>query len=115
MGHGRTDPGRLGGDRGGFGTERTSRQVRCFAARRGGGPIVGEHRDRFCRFGCEFEAALAGQGRERVVVDSAEVDDDLVGEMTEILTGMCARRYGERAAANRAKRAMTAVGGCEAV
>jgi predicted site-specific integrase-resolvase len=50
------------------------------------------------------------------VVDSAEVDDDLVGGMTEILTSMFARVYGKHAAANRAKRAMTAaaVGDCEA-
>jgi predicted site-specific integrase-resolvase len=71
--------------------------------------IVVEHRDRFCRFGSEYvEAALAAQGRELVVVDSAEVDDDLVRDMTEILTSACARLYGKRAAANRAKRAITA-------
>jgi predicted site-specific integrase-resolvase len=70
--------------------------------------IVVEHRDRFCRFGSEYvEAALAAQGRELVVVDSAEVDDDLVRDMTEILTSMCAL-YGKRAAANRAQRAITA-------
>jgi predicted site-specific integrase-resolvase len=69
--------------------------------------IVVEHRDRFCRFGSEYvEAALAAQGRELVVVDSAEVDDDLVRGMTEILTSMCARMYGKRAAQNRAKRAL---------
>lgn len=71
--------------------------------------IVVEHRDRFCRFGSEYvEAALAAQGRDLVVVDSAEVADDLVRDMTEILTSMCARLYGKRAAANRAKRAITA-------
>lgn len=71
--------------------------------------IVVEHRDRFCRFGSEYvEAALAAQGRELVVVDSAEVDDDLVRDMTEILTSMCARLYGKRAAQNRAKRALAA-------
>ena len=59
------------------------------------GRIVVEHRDRFCRFGSEYvEAALAAQGRELVVIDSAEVDDDLVRGMTEILTSMCARLYG---------------------
>ncbi|KZS59451.1 resolvase [Mycobacterium kansasii] len=71
--------------------------------------IVVEHRDRFCRFGSEYvEAALAAQGRALVVVDSAEVDDDLVRDMTEILTSMCARLYGKRAAQNRAKRALAA-------
>lgn len=82
------------------------------------GRIVAEHRDRFCRFGSEYvEAALAAQGRELVVIDSAEVDDDLVRDMTEILTSMCARLYGKRAAADRAKRAVAAAadtGECEA-
>jgi predicted site-specific integrase-resolvase len=72
------------------------------------GRIVVEHRDRFCRFGSEYvEAALAAQGRD-LVVDSAEVDEDLVRDMTEVLTSMCARLYGKRAAANRAKRAVAA-------
>jgi len=81
------------------------------------GRIVVEHRDRFCRFGSEYvEAALAAQGRGLVVVDGVEVDDDLVRDMTEILTSMCARLYGKRAAANRAKRAITAAAAddCEA-
>ncbi len=72
------------------------------------GRIVVEHRDRFCRLGSEYvEAALAAQGRD-LVVDSAEVDEDLVRDMTEVLTSMCARLYGKRAAANRAKRAVAA-------
>ncbi|AOS95066.1 IS607 family transposase (plasmid) [Mycobacterium intracellulare subsp. chimaera] len=70
--------------------------------------IVVEHRDRFCRFGSEYvEGALVAQGRELVVVDSAEVDDDLVRDMTKILTSMCPL-YGKRAAANRARRAIAA-------
>jgi predicted site-specific integrase-resolvase len=78
-----------------------------------GGPlvrrIVVEHRDRFCRFGSQYvQAALAAQGREVVVVDAAEVDDDVVRDMSEILTSMCARLYGMRAAENRAKRALAA-------
>lgn len=72
--------------------------------------IVVEHRDRFARFGAEYvEAALAANGRRLLVVDPAEVDDDLVRDMTEILTSFCARLYGKRAAANRAARAITAV------
>jgi predicted site-specific integrase-resolvase len=71
--------------------------------------IVVEHRDRFRRFGSEYvEAALGAQGGELVVVDSSEVDDDLVRDMTEILTSMCARLYGRWAAQNRAKRAIAA-------
>jgi putative resolvase len=71
--------------------------------------IVVEHRDRFARFGAEYvEAALAAQGRRLMVVDPAEVDDDLVGDVTEILTSLCARLYGRRGAANRAGRAVAA-------
>jgi predicted site-specific integrase-resolvase len=79
--------------------------------------IVVEHQDRLCRFGSEYvQAALAAQGRKLVVVDSAEVDDDLVRDMTDILTSMCARSYGKRAAQNRARRAITAAAAddCEA-
>ena len=71
--------------------------------------IVAEHRDRFARFGAEYvEAALAASGRRLLAVDLAEVDDDLVRDVTEILTSLCARLYGRRAAANRAARAVAA-------
>lgn len=74
--------------------------------------IVVEHRDRFARFGAEYvEAALAAQGRRLLVVDPAEVDDDLVRDVTEILTSLCARLYGRRAAVNRARRAVEAATG----
>jgi len=73
--------------------------------------IVVEHRDRFARFGAEYvEAALSAQGRRLLVVDAAEVDDDLVRDVTEILTSLCARLYGQRAAENRAARAVAALG-----
>jgi predicted site-specific integrase-resolvase len=72
--------------------------------------IVVEHRDRFVRFGAEYvEAALSAQGRRLLVVDPAEVDDDLVRDMTEVLTSMCARLYGRRAAASRVRRAVAEV------
>jgi predicted site-specific integrase-resolvase len=71
--------------------------------------IVVEHRDRFARFGAEYvEAALTAQGRRLLVVDPAEVDDDLVRDVTEILTSLCARLYGRRVAADRAERAVAA-------
>ena len=74
--------------------------------------IVTEHRDRFARFGAEYvEAALSAQGRRLLVADPAEVDDDLVRDVTEILTSLCARLYGRRAAANRAARAVEVVTG----
>ena len=72
--------------------------------------IVVEHRDRFVRFGAEYvEAALSAQGRRLLVVDPAEVDDDLVRDVTEILTSLCARLYGRRAAKKRAERIAAAV------
>ena len=74
--------------------------------------IVVEHRDRFARFGAEYvEAALEAQGRRLLVADPAEVDDDLVRDVTEILTSLCARLYGRRAAANRAARGIAAITG----
>ena len=76
--------------------------------------IVVEHRDRFARFAVEYvEAALSATGRELIVVDPAELDDDLVRDMTEILTSFCARLYGKRAAANRAQRVIEAATGPE--
>ncbi len=69
--------------------------------------IVVEHRERLARFGVEnLEAALSAQGRRIVVVDDDEVDDDLVRDMTEVLTSFCARLYGHRGARNRAIKAM---------
>lgn len=74
--------------------------------------IAVEHRDRFARFGAEYvEAALAAQGRQLLVMDPSGLDDDLVRDVTEILTTLCARLYGRRAAADRAKRAVEAATG----
>jgi predicted site-specific integrase-resolvase len=70
--------------------------------------ILVEHRDRFARFGSEYVAAsLEASGRRLVVIDDAEVDD-LVRDMTEVLTSFCARLYGRRAAAHRAAKALAA-------
>ena len=69
--------------------------------------IVVEHRHRLARFGVEhLEAALSAQGRKVVVIDDAEVDDDLVRDMTEVLTSFCARLYGRRGTRNRAIKAL---------
>ena len=71
--------------------------------------IVVEHRDRFARFGSEYVvASLSANGRQLVVVDDTEVDDDLVRDMTEVLTSFCARLYGRRAATHRAAKALCA-------
>jgi putative resolvase len=71
--------------------------------------IVVEHRDRLARFGLEhLSAALEAVGRRIVVIDDAELDDDLVRDMTEVLTSFCARLYGRRSASRRAKTALRA-------
>ncbi|GII79326.1 hypothetical protein Sru01_43080 [Sphaerisporangium rufum] len=71
--------------------------------------IVVEHRDRLARFGVEYiEAALSAQGRMVRVVDDGEVEDDLVRDMTDVLTWFCARLYGRRAARDRAEKALAA-------
>ena len=73
--------------------------------------MVVEHLNRLVRFGAEYiEAALAASGR-RLVVDEAEMKDDLVQYMIDVLVSFCARFYGQgrRSAKNRAKRAQEAL------
>jgi len=75
--------------------------------------IVVEHRDRLARFGIEhLTCALQATGRRIVILDGAELADDLVDDlvrdMTEILTSFCARLYGRRSAARKAKAATLA-------
>ena len=74
--------------------------------------VIVEHRERLARFGVGMvEAMLQARGGSLIVIDDAEVPDDLVRDMTEILTCFCARLYGKRSAANRAKRALEAASG----
>lgn len=69
--------------------------------------VVVGHRDRLARFGAgHLEAALPVQGRRIGVVDAGGVDDDLIRDMTEVLTSFCARLYGRRGARNRAVKAL---------
>jgi putative resolvase len=66
--------------------------------------IVVEHRDRLARFGVEhLESALSASDRRLVVLDTDETADDLVRDMTEVLTSLCARLYGRRSAKRRAR------------
>ncbi len=74
------------------------------------GMIIVEHRDRLARMNAGLvESALKAQNRRLIVVDDKELDDDLVRDMAEMLTSFCARLYGRRAAANKAKAALKAV------
>jgi putative resolvase len=52
------------------------------------------------------EAALSAHGRRLLVLDDWEVTDDLVGDLVEVLTSLCARLYGRRSARNRALKAV---------
>lgn len=71
--------------------------------------VVVEHKDRLGRMNVELvEAALSATGRRLVVLDDGEVEDDLVRDMVEVLTSLCARLYGRRSAKNRAKKALEA-------
>ena len=73
------------------------------------GYILVEHRDRLARFGVGMvDAMLQARGGRLLVIEDNEVDDDLVRDVTEMLTCFCARLYGRRSAANRARQAISA-------
>ncbi len=72
--------------------------------------ILVEHRERLTRFGFDYvEAALAAQNRRIMVIEPDEMKDDIVRDMTEVLTSLCARLYGKRSAQHRAQKAMAAL------
>lgn len=74
--------------------------------------IVVEHKDRLVQFGSEYlEALLETSGRKLMVMEKAEMKDDLVQDMINVLTSFCARLYGRRSAKNRAERALKAAQG----
>src|ERR1700747_2604527 len=67
--------------------------------------IVVEHRDRLMPCDAESVAAsLTAQERKLLVMESSEVNDDLVQDMIEVLTSFCARLYGRRSARHKAKK-----------
>ncbi|GAB2861182.1 hypothetical protein GCM10027074_30420 [Streptomyces deserti] len=71
--------------------------------------VVAEHKDRLGRMNVELvEAALSATGRRLLVLDDGEVEDDLVRDMVEVLTSICARLYGRRSAKRRARKALEA-------
>jgi putative resolvase len=50
------------------------------------------------------QAALAAHGRKVFVVDDGELADDLVADMTEVLTSFCAQLHGARNRADKVLR-----------
>jgi putative resolvase len=57
----------------------------------------------------QLERSLRAAKRAIVVIDSGEVEDDLVRDMIDLMTCFSARLYGRRSANNRARRAMQAL------
>ena len=93
----------------GSGLNGNRRRLRRLVADGTVGTIVVEHRERLSRFGFEYvEAALAGRGARILVMDEGELEDDLVRDVTEVMTSLCARLYGRRSARRRAERALAA-------
>lgn len=71
--------------------------------------IIVEHRNRLAQVNVGLvESALKAQGRRILIVDDSELDDDLVRDMTEVLTSFCARLYGKRGAKHKVSAAMEA-------
>ena len=72
--------------------------------------ILIEHRDRLTRFAYEaIEHALKAQGRTITVIDNTENEDDLICDMTEVLTSFCTRLYCRRGAKNKARQALKTI------
>ncbi len=72
--------------------------------------IIVEHRGRLaCMNVGLVESALKAQGRRILVVDDTGLDDDLLRDMTEVLTSFCARLYDRKSAKRRAQQALEAL------
>jgi putative resolvase len=54
---------------------------------------------------------MAACGRRIVVLEESETTSDLVGDVTEVLTSLCARLYGQRWASRRAAKAVAVATG----
>ena len=72
--------------------------------------IIVEHRDRLTRMNVGLvESVLEASGRRLIVVDDTERDDDLLQDMTEVLTLFCARLYDHKSAKRRVQQALEAL------
>ncbi len=79
------------------------------------GTIVAGHRECLARVGvgCR-EAAVAARGGKLIVAGQAGVSGDVVGDMVEVLTSLCAGLCGRRLAGHRAGLALAVAGGDQA-
>jgi predicted site-specific integrase-resolvase len=73
--------------------------------------IVVEHKDRASRFGvASIQTLLALQGRELVIVNTADTaEDDLMGDFVAIITSFAARLYGRRRAKRKTEQVLAAL------
>ena len=80
------------------------------------GIVMVEQRDQMCRLGFEYvEAPPTGTSMGILVVEDEEIEDDLVRDVTEALTSLCARLYGKRSPRRRSERAVAAAAAAETV
>lgn len=56
-----------------------------------------------------IQSTLEASGRKVVVMNDAELSDDLVRDFVEIVTSMCARIYGKRSGKRKAERVLKAL------
>lgn len=69
--------------------------------------LVVDHRDRLGRFGFDYlAAALGASGRRIPALEDKELQDDLVRDMREMLTSICARLYCRRSTKRKAEAAV---------
>lgn len=61
--------------------------------------IVVENKDRLARMNVELvESALRAQNRTIAYIDETEIEDDMVQNIIDFMTSVCARMYGKRGA-----------------
>ena len=78
-------------------------------ALKGSRNLLVEHRDRLTRFGFDYiEAALEASGRHILVINQTEEKKELVQDLVDVCTSLCAKIYGQRSARNRAQRMIVA-------
>ena len=73
--------------------------------------VVVEHRDRLTRFGFQYiDALFSVQGRVIEVVNPAQNDtEELLADLTSIISSFCARRYGQRRAKRKTEKVVQAL------
>ncbi len=72
--------------------------------------IAIEHKNRLMRFGYEYvESTLLAQGRNLVVINNKEFQDDLLDDMIVLITSFCASFYGRHLPKTKAKKVLALI------